>query len=175
MWTPKWAASYDMDEFIAPEVDGPVKFEPRSADDLYDLANDEASGSADFAGFVVQWLNFLIKSTDDARDLSMGLLRGHSPQLQDRFNVSMSPNCYSRLKDDTGKSVLRCDVGFGFSIHHPMTVIPDHAGKMAFRQSFRMNRKLRTWHARFDYSKGTCAYSSRGFQPNTSLTHTVTR
>lgn len=171
----KWSASYDMDEFIAPEVQGPVVFNPLPADDVYDHANEEANGSADFAGFVVQWLNFLVTSPLDARDLSIGLSQGQSPKLLDRFNASRSPECYNRLKDDTGKSVLRCDVGFGFSIHHPMTVVPDHTGRMAFRQSFRMHRSLRTWHARFKYSKGTCAYSPRGFQANASLSQAGSR
>lgn len=122
----------------------------------------------------MQWLNFKLLSTNDARDLTRRLARSRMLLLEDRVNASRSRQCYQRLRDDTGKSVVHCDAGLGFTIHHPVLIskksrrhgMPPSFG---FKQGQAMFRGMRTWHARLVSSKGTCHYRAAGEHPLTRM------
>lgn len=144
-----------MDEFLSP-VPAQARKLPLLAEDALDEA--EASIHSSGGNLVFQWLNFRILSSENARALSQNVLKGQVVEkLKNRVNASESFKCYDRLGDNTGKSAVRCDVGVGFSIHHPIVNVP---GKrmMSQRQGNLIYRGLRTWHARFLKSKGMCFY-----------------
>lgn len=149
-----------MDEFLSPTPNEPTEIVPRQIDEVLDAANDATGGNKLQAALVMQWLNFRLRSEDDARDLSTTLGNGHTAQLRDRVDAARSERCYYKLGDNTGKSVVRCDVGLGFTIHHPVVVAKSPTGALSFVQGNRMHRGLRVWHARFSKSKGTCYYYS---------------
>lgn len=121
----------------------------------------------------MQWLNFKLLSTNDARDLTRRLARSRMPLLEDRVNTSRSRQCYQRLGDNTGKSVVHCDAGLGFTIHHPVLLSRSGRQGMApsfgFKQGQAMFRGMRTWHARLVSSKGTCHYKAAGEHPLTRM------
>lgn len=146
-----------MDEYFAPAVPA-LKRQPEAgpAHEVFDYIDKIVGG---FGGhFVFQWLNFRMKSVEDSRAMSAGLIKGHRAVLSNRANLSESGRCYYRLRDDTGKSAMRCDIGFGFSIHHPV-LVSSGSGHKRFLQGNRMYYGLRTWHARFGHSKGTCDFA----------------
>lgn len=146
-----------MDEYFAPQVP-PLRRQPGAgrADEVLDYI-DRLLGDS-LGHFVFQWLNFRLLSTRDSRALSASLIKGQRAVLSNRANVSASDRCYYKLGDNTGKSAVRCDIGLGFSIHHPILVSPG-SGHKAFFQGNRMYYGLRTWHARFGRSKGTCDFA----------------
>lgn len=153
----QWGASYDMDEFLAPIPTMPKG--PGPAQPILDEA-DKSFGIAR-GDMVFQWLNFRVRSTEDSRALSVRLIRGFPTTLHNQENSSRPEQCYERTRDDTAKSVVRCDVGLGFTIHHPVMAA---TGKgMEMQQGNRVYRGLRTWHARLGQLKwahvADCDYS----------------
>lgn len=143
----QWAASYDMDEFLASVPDKPRP--PGPAQPILDEA-DKSLG-APRGDMVFQWLNFRVASTEHSRTLSAALIRGLPTVLRNQENSSRPELCYQRTRDDTAKSAVRCDVGLGFTIHHPVMASPGR--EMEMRQGNRIYRGLRTWHARLGQLK----------------------
>lgn len=174
----RWAASNDMDEFIMPHDvaakvsdvssagDGGVQW--KHADDVLEDANERTEGDPHQGSFVAQWLNFLVESQAQARTLSTTVASGRVPILSNRSDgartAAPAKACYDWLNDDTGKSTLRCNVGYGFTVHSSIFVFRNPAGRVNFTLGWRVNRDLRTWHGRFDYSKGSCVYRGLGNQ-----------
>lgn len=138
----KWAVSHDMDEFLAsvPSIPKPGG----RADQILDEA--DASFGASQGHVVFQWLNFRVASVEHSRALSKELIAGKRLMLVNRQNADKGAQCYERTRDDTAKSAVRCDVGLGFTIHHP--VIAVEGQRMEVAQGNRVYRGLRTWHAR---------------------------
>lgn len=131
-----------MDEFLASVPALPKR--PGPADQLLDEA--DRSFSAPRGDMVFQWLNFRVRSAEHSRALSARLIRGLPTTLSNQENASRPEQCYERPRDETAKSAVRCDVGLGFTIHHPVMSI---AGRgMEMQQGNRIYRGLRTWHAR---------------------------
>lgn len=85
-------------------------------------------------------------------------MHGQKAELVNRANSSASERCYYKLGDPTGKSAVRCDVGSGFSIHHPMMFKGGQHDREQVQGS-RMYYGLRTWHPRLQSSKGSCEYA----------------
>lgn len=137
----QWAASYDMDEFFG-TVPGTTLVSTK-ADEVLDAA-DRSFGSPR-GDLVFQWLNFRVQSAEDSRKLSKDVINGKRARLVNREHVGKDEECYAKTRDDTAKSAVRCDVGLGFTIHHPVV---GGGKKMEIRQGNRVYRGLRTWHAR---------------------------
>lgn len=150
----KWAASYDTDEYMWPE--SAMKVRGRPAGEVLDQA-DESMGSA--GHMVMQWLNFKMRCAEDMQRLSTGLLRGESARLRHMSNESLSERCYNGGGDGSGKAVVRCDVGLGFTVHHPVVVDPG-ARMMRFLQGKRRYKGLRTWHARVAKARSMCYFQA---------------
>lgn len=155
-----------MDEFFMPASNGPKALASRRADRILDAANENSEGNPREGSFVAQWLNFLIDTEEDARNLSRVVAKGRIPTLANKDDVSRSSECYNKLEDETGKSAVRCDVGYGFTVHSSIFVYKDDHGHINFTVGWRVNRDLRTWHARYYYSKGSCKYKYRAAESN---------
>lgn len=131
-----------MDEYLASVPSSPMPVE--RADRILDEA--DASFGAPRGDIVFQWLNFRVVSAEDSRTLSRELIAGKKIKLVNRKNADKGAQCYEKTRDDTAKSAVRCDVGLGFTIHHP--VIAVEGNNMEVAQGNRVYRGLRTWHAR---------------------------
>lgn len=79
---------------------------------------------------VFQWLDFRVKSLNDMRAVSKHLINGDVPKLEKRENATDIKHCYDAGGVSAGKSAVRCDVGHGFTVHHPVTE------KVGFRMKF---------------------------------------
>lgn len=165
----KWAASYDMDEFFSFVPSSTLKHVKRArAATIFDKSKS--------AHLVAQWMNLKIGSyneDDDAKTLTNIVATNHIPALSNKYDAAKSTSCYDVLADDTGKAAVRCDVGMGFSIHHAVVISgtkPSTKGKshgkgnqsvvLAFQQGAKVDRMFRTWHARYDVSKGPCEFKA---------------
>ncbi|KAI0560179.1 hypothetical protein FGB62_122g047 [Gracilaria domingensis] len=142
----KWAASYDMDEFMA-ATPSTGSFSPKNAEKALDQWTTRLTGHVTFP-----WLSFLVPS-NTSNKLTEEIISGRAPVLKGE------KDCYGPGKDSTGKAAVRCDVGLGFTIHKPVirekspdpTILRQIQGK-------RGSRRLRTWHPRMQRSRGKCAF-----------------
>lgn len=141
-----------MDEYLS-IVPPSWRVDSTSAEHALDAADRGTGRKGDLT---FQWLNFRVPSLNDTRTLSQNLLRGDIPALADRDGAEKSSRCYDRTRVATGKSAVRCDVGLGFTIHHPVT---ENVGyQMKIHQGARLSRLLRTWHARLSSASSKCDY-----------------
>lgn len=131
-----------MDEFLASVPSSPKP--AGRADQILDEA--DASFGESQGHVVFQWLNFRVESAEHSRALSKELITGKKLMLINRQNPNKEAQCYEQTRDDTAKSAVRCDIGLGFTIHHP--VIAVEGQRMEVVQGNRVCRGLRTWHAR---------------------------
>lgn len=148
----KWAVSHDIDEYLSVVPLG-WSIDSVPAAQILDSADRDMGRKGDL---VFQWLNFRVKSLNDTRTLSTQLIHGNIPKLENKENDTGSKHCYDRRRVSTGKSAVRCDVGLGFTIHHPVT---EKVGfRMDINQGDRRSRRLRTWHARLGSASSKCDY-----------------
>lgn len=110
-----------------------------------------------------QWLNFRVPNSNDSWALTLQVMGGRHALLRDPDNPNLSTKCYERRKISTGKSAVRCDVGLGFTVHHP--VLAESKKGMAMKQSRRMFLGMRAWHGRIGegYGSTKCDYDSSFF------------
>ena len=152
----KWAASHDIDEYFSavPAPGGVVRPAPAAvALDAADAARG-AGGALTFG-----WLNMRVASVNATRTLSRGLVRGRMARLRHRNVAFWSRGCVAAARR-TGKSAVRCDVGLGFTIHHPV-VAHEQYGIRKIKQGTQLG-VLRTWHARLKSASGDCEYAEEG-------------
>jgi hypothetical protein len=154
----QWAASFDIDEYMAPDEDRRAamrRFSGKSrADQTFDFINFKRRNS-----LKLSWLNFRLQKTDNAsRALSRVVLRGERPALQHPDGTSRV--CYEFPKRDTqGKVALHCNTGLGFSIHAGYQLPVQKAGLDKWtRGAHIVSRKVRTWHPRLGGSLSRCEF-----------------
>lgn len=136
-----------MDEFLASVP--AIPRQPGPASQIFDEAASTFSSTR--GDLIFQWLNFRVRSPEDSRVLSARLIRNLPTTLSNQEIPARPEQCYERTGDDTAKSAVRCDVGLGFTIHHPVMALPGKGMEMT--QGNRIYRGLRTWHARLGQLK----------------------
>lgn len=150
----KWAASYDMDEFLAPVPSkSGSSFESAPASKVFDAANEKVRGKGHM---VFQWLNFRVSSLNDTKKLSKAIAQEKYPVLKPQRGKEGS-DCYAKRSNAVGKSAVRCDVGLGFTIHHPVVSAKDRG--IEFVQGKTLHKGLRTWHARLGSANTACDFA----------------
>lgn len=143
-----------MDEFLAPVPVTPgSSFESAPASTVLDSANAQVGGKGHM---VFQWMNFRVSSLNDTRKLSQDLVRKRYPTLTPQRGKGGS-DCYARRSSSVGKSAVRCDVGLGFTIHHPVVSATDRGKE--FIQGKTMYKGLRAWHARLGSANTDCDFA----------------